>query len=714
MRHRILRALFWLGAAAAALVVVGLTAAWLYSRTESFRSLLGARALAALGESIDGEVAFDGLDGSIWRSVRIRGLSVRQNGREVLAAPVVTIRISLLRQALAFLFSRRLHVAEIAVRQPVIRALQDARGEWNLASLVKKKKPDEPRTRSVSVFLDRIRIDGGRIDARRADGREARIDRIILDGSAALLPSGAEADLAGLDFLLHAGGFPDSRWEGALSYDGSHAAPAVELRRLAVRTEKSQIELAGTVKDFAAPVTSLRLELKKVAAEEIRIFLPALPLSQDFSGSLSAEGPRSATKIAGALAAADGRVKTSLVVDWSRGEPRLQGDVEAERVVLDKIFALGRSGGAVTGRVSLGGGLKNLQATAAAEVADLKIEGWRLGLARLSGNLKDRRLALQADAKGRPGGARLQGQVDFAGPWSYELALAARDFDLQKTAADGAAAPAVARVSADVRLKGRGRDARTAEAEAGATLLPSRLGAVPRAEGEAALKLRGGALVIDALRLRSEDATLAARGRIGLVETSPASQLTYTVRAKEIRPWLALAGVQGSGRVDVDGTAAGALASPRLEGKAELANASVAGNSLQSGSVRWTLSDVGGAKMAGQVRAAATGAEVGVPFRALELSVGLKGKAPTLAQVDLAAEDRERRSHRLKAEVSYFPERVEALVQELSLQLAGGVWRNPGPARVVVRGKTADVDGLALQRGAQAIRAQGKIGLEGN
>jgi autotransporter translocation and assembly factor TamB len=712
MRRSFTRIMLWIGAGLAAFIAVGLAAVWIYSQTDSFRALVRNQALAALNENIEGEVAFDSLTGSIWRAVEIHGLSIKQNGAEVLAAPVVTIRLSLLRQAIAFLYSSHLHVSAIDIRSPAVLAIQNQNKQWNLASLLRKKKPDEPEKRSISVFLDGIKIAGGKIEARFADGRVARVAEFVFDGSAALLPEGIRADAARLDFLLSTTGFPDARWQIALSFDGA-GPPSAEIRRLSLRTLISEIEAIGNIKNFAQPVANLKLNIKKAAAEEIKTLLPSLPLREDFAGEFSVEGPLNELKIDGHAAFADGKLRAAAVVDLSRSAPRFRGAVQAERVVVDKVFTVA-AGATVSGSAAFNGtSAADLQAKADAQVSDLRVQGWQVGVMNVSGTLKDNVVTLSSDSKSSAGQAQLQGRIALTNPPTYDLTVKARDFDAQKVARDPKTVPVAARLNADLTIKGRGTDPKKAEADVRLALMPSRVGQVALAEGAAAAKLRGGVLYLDAARLRSEDTTVTARGRIGLFETKGDNQITYQLHAKEIRPWLALAGLQGGGSVDADGSAAGALANPRLDGKAKFANLSLAGNTFQSGTLNWSVIDVTGAKLAGRIRAAANGAEVGIPLRTLEANVALQGKEPIAAQIDLAAQDREQRRHRLRAAARYFPDRIETQLQELSLAMPSGAWRNAKPAQIVVRGKTADIDELVLQRGNQTVRASGIVGLQG-
>jgi translocation and assembly module TamB len=708
------RIALWFGVALVAVIVIGLVAASMYTKTESFRNLVRAQALAALAETVNGEVTFDTLTGSIWRSVEVHGLSVKQNGEEVLAAPLVTIKMRLLRQAIAFFYSSPLHVREIEIREPRVLAIQNSSKEWNLASLIKKKKPDEPERRTVSVFVDAIRVAGGNVEARFTDGRVARIGELALDGSAALLPEGMKADAAKLDFLLSTQGVPDIRWQSALAFDGRDASPSIEARRISLRTPKSVIEVSGRVEDFAEPVVNLKLNIKKAAADEIKSLMPSLPLREDFAGSLDVDGPRSAMRIAGNLAFADGRLRTKTVVDLTQGAPRFRGDAETERLVVDKVFALGTSGGTISGRSSFAGtSAADLQAKADLQVTDLRVQGWQVGLVKVSGTLKDKIVSLSGDAKGSAGQAQLQGRVALSDPMTYDLTVKARDFDAQKIASDKKTVPVAARLNGDLSIKGRGTDPKKADAEARLALLPSRVGQVSIADGAAAGRLRGGVLYLDSVRLRAQDATLTAHGRLNVSASNADNQITYQLRAKEIRPWLALAGIDGGGSIDADGSAGGALGNPRLEGKAKFANLALAGKTFQSGNLAWTAIDVTGPKLAGRVRAVASGAEVGIPLRTLEANVAFQGKEPIAAQIDLAAQDRDQHHHRVKATARYFADHIESQIQDLSLQLASGTWRSAKPAQVVIRGSTANIDDLLLQRGAQTVHASGTVGLQG-
>src|SRR5437773_1474575 len=85
--------------------------------------------------------------------------------------------------------------------------LQDQETGWNLAHLLKPSdQPQEPQT--LAIFLDRLKIEGGRIEARPAGSEEVHLTALALDGNLALLPSGTQAEVATLNFSLARAGAP--------------------------------------------------------------------------------------------------------------------------------------------------------------------------------------------------------------------------------------------------------------------------------------------------------------------------------------------------------------------------------------------------------------------------------------------------------------------------------------------------------------------------
>ena len=714
MRAKILRLTRWIIIGLTSLFAMLLLGVWFYTQTEGFRSLLREQVLAALRSSVNGEVTFEEASGSVWRQLHFRRLSVRQNGVEVLSAPEISVRISLLRQVFAFLLSSRFYIAEVEIVEPKVKLIEDKEKGWNIASLFKTSdQPQEPS--AVSIFLSHIKIEKGQIDARLADESEAHLMALSLDGSLKLVPAGPQVDLASLDFSLSRQGLPELQWKSALSYDATGAPSVLNLRRIDLQTSGSQLRLSGKVQDLSAPTLALNLELKKIAANEIRKLLPSLPLQQDLSGALHVTGPLSAFQLAGNISAPDGQLIPSVLGDLTQKQPRFRGTLQVKDFVADRVLGISNLSGKWNGQASFQGtSLEDAQGSVRASASGLLVQGWQMGDLGLEGNLANKKVALTADVTGKNGQARLQGRMVLSETPAYEMTLKARNLELAKAREKGSPVSDSANINLDAWVKGRGISLKKIDSSAELTLLPSKIGSIQISQGRGTGALRQGRLTLQEFRLLANDASLTARGELGALEEGPKGKMIYTLRANNLTPWLALAGLKGRGGVNLDGTASGSIKSLRLEGKANLSNLQLAAYSLQSGSVSWTLAEVGGPQPHGQIKVATKGVEAGMRLQRLEADLSLKGMEPMEVQTALVAEDSEKHVHRLKGRGNYYsPEQIDFLVQELALHLSNGIWRTPQQAHLVWRDKRISVDDLSLQRGAQTVRARGVLGSQG-
>ncbi|MGH7774291.1 MAG: translocation/assembly module TamB domain-containing protein [Candidatus Binatia bacterium] len=714
MRPKIVRlVVFLVNGLVSVLMAAGLVL-WFYTQTDNFRGLLHDQALIALQDSVNGEVSFERISGSIWTELHFHDLTIFQNDAEILSTPQVTVKVDLFRQAISFFLSSSLHIDKIEIREPWIRLAEDKEQGWNIISLFKKADEPEESPR-VSVFLDQIKTDGGRIDVRMADGREAVLAAISLAGRLSLLSSGIKADLDVLDFSLASKGIPDTRWSSVFSYEATDSLSSVDLRRLDLRTGGSHVRISGKVRDLAAPNMAVTVELKKAAAEEIRKLLPTLSLQQDLHGNLQLSGPLSAFQIGGLLNARDGELHASVLADLTRTPAWFQGTIETKHFVVDRVLKVSNLSGKVNGKASFkGASLETAEGSARAQVSGLFIQGWQIGDVALSGNLANKKVALTGEARGKGGQASVEGKITLDTIPAYEATLQFRNLNVQKIKADSQSALLDATVNLNAWVKGRGTSLESMDTGAKVNLLSSKVGPVAISEGRASAALRDGRLTLQEVRLFAGDTTLSAEGQIGVLQQQPHGKIDYSLRSKNVAPWLELAGLKGKGGANLNGTASGELKALRLQGKANLSNFQVAGSSFQRGTVTWALTDVGTSQPRGAIKASANGLNTAVRLQTLEATVDLKGMNPADIAADVTAQDYDKHVHRLKAHARYLPERLDLLLHELSLQFPTGVWRTPQQARLVVRGKTVTIDDLLLQSGTQNVRAKGVVGLEGS
>ncbi|MGH7844016.1 MAG: AsmA family protein, partial [Candidatus Binatia bacterium] len=679
MRSKILRLTLWITGGIAALLIAVVLCAWFYSRTDHFRALLQEQALAALRNSVNGEVNFERLTGSVWRELDFHKVSIRQNGIEIISIPKLSVTFSLMRQALSFAFYSSLHVARIEITEPAVRLIQDENREWNIHSLLKRPdKPEEPP--KLTIFLNQIELKNGRIDAQLADGKSVNLTSISAEGNVGLLSTGVKADVPALNFSLASEGIPPVQWTSVFAFQATDSTSLLDLRDLRLRTAESQLRLSGEVRDLAKPDMALSLEVNRVSAAEAKLLLPDLPVRQDLSGLIKITGPSSALRLTGSLRFPDGTLHTSVLADLTKTQPQVQGTVEAKDFVLDKVLSIPDLSGNLNGRTTFQGrSWETAQASSRASVSSLVAGGWQLGDLNLAADLKDQKIALDTKLTSENGQARMEGQIALGNDPAYEATVTVRKLDVKKMAKQ-VAVPIAAEVNLDAWIKGRGTDLAGLDASGNITLLPSRLGSVEGLQGKVMGTLRQGILTLNEVKLVSNGTTLNAQGKISAGTKAPNGKITYRVRAQEIAPWTALAGLEGKGSIDVDGSATGSLKALALEGKANLSKLQVAGSSLQSGSVAWKLSGVGGSRPRGKIKVVSRDIYAGIPLRTLEGDLSLDGIEPMNIQASLVAEDREKHNHRLRGRARYSSDYVDFVVDQLTLHFANGEWRTAQPA----------------------------------
>ena len=721
MPRKLLRWLSWSVLGLFVLLVIVVLGVGYYARTPQFRGLLRERILAAAKDALNGELQFKEITGSVWRDLEFHDFAIVQDGERVLSAPLVSIDVGLLGQVITFLSSSTIRIGQIEIVEPELRLVQDQEKNWNVAKLVKKsdepeqvKKDNEPeQPRSVTISLRNIHIKDGKLQARAADGKEARITALSGEADIDLPPSGAEVNLNKLGFALSSAGVPDSTWSTALSLKQSDKASSLEIKQLDIATPRSRLNISGTVDDFSSPTTKLSVDLSRLSAEEIKQLSPAVPLREDIAGRIRASGPLSALQVSATFTAPSGEIVTSTVADLKADKPQLQGRLELKEFIVERVLALSGVKGKVNGQVAFkGGSLDDAQASLQGRVSGLAFQEWTLGQMALSSQLQNRRVAFTAQSEEKNGTAELKGAVVLSETPSYEANLRTRSFDLQKIAAQRPEVPA-AKINLDAWVKGRGTKPETLQAETRLTLDGSQISGIQLDQARAEGSLRNGTLVLKEVRLSADGSTLNANGTIASMAKNAKGRITYVLNAKDINPWLKLAGIDAGGSLRVDGSIAGSLQAPQLDGKANFNQLQMAAHRVQSGALRWTLAGTGDNSWRGKIDLATQHVTAGISLPSIEAHVNVEGTRPVALTAAIVARDVDQRVQRVNGRVTQSGERTEIGLQQLSLQLPDGTWRNPRPARFLVAGKNITVDELVLQREAQTLSIKGAFGLQG-
>src|SRR5947199_341152 len=314
MPKKLLRWVSWSVGILLVLVFVAALGVHYYTRTPQFRALLRAKILAAANDALNGELRFKEITGSVWRDLEFHDFAIVQNGETILSAPVVSIDVGLWGQVIAFLSSSTIRIGQIDIVEPELKLVQDEEKNWNLAKLVKKQdKPEEAgqQPQSMTISLRNIRIKDGKLQARTADGKEARITALSGEADIDLPPSGPEINLNKLGFALSSSGVPDSTWSTALSLKQNDKTSSLEIKGLSIATARSRLDISGTIDNFSSPITKLSLDLTRLSAEEIRQLSPAVPLREDIAGRIRASGPLSALQVSATFTAPIGQMTLS-------------------------------------------------------------------------------------------------------------------------------------------------------------------------------------------------------------------------------------------------------------------------------------------------------------------------------------------------------------------------------------------------------------------
>jgi translocation and assembly module TamB len=685
--------------------VVGLG---LYTRTDHFQRWLREQTLAALQTLVNGEVSLEGVSGSVWEEIRLHGLSIRQNGVEVLSLPQGTVAVHLLAQLRSLIRSSSVQIAQVTLTEPVVRLVQEPEAGSNITHLL--KPAEEPST--LSIFLSHVSIQNGQVEIRPTEGNEAKVTDLSLDGNLALLPSGMRAEVTSLAFTLATAGVPEVHWDSSLAYEDSGGLDRLSVQRLDLRTTLSHVQLSGSVDNLTAPILALTTTVEKLATADIAAFLPTPRLQQDIAGTVQVTGPLSALQVDASLAAQDGRVTTAIAADLSQTPPDAKGTLHVEHFVVDKVLYLPDVAGEVSGQVAFQGtNLETMLSEFNVYGSRLLVSGRPIGDLSLTGNLTKGQVAFTAETKGKAGYVYAQSQVTLGELLAYEMTLTARNLDTAQVTGDKM--PPAANVNFDAWIKGTGTTLETVDGAVKLTLLPSKLGTVTLTQGQIAGTLRKGQLTLDKGILLANDTTVNVQGQLGGLQGTPHSKLSYSVLTKNIAPWLALAGIAGEGAINLSGTASGALTALSVEGKVTLADFGVGTNTLQNGTVTYTLTGVGGPQPRGRVSAALQGVQAGLRLRSVSADLALAGLQPVEVQAEITAQGEEVRALRLKTQTHYDPERLEVLVQELALQLPTGMWQTPQQPHLVLRDGALSIENFSLQRAEQIVSVTGMLAQQG-
>jgi len=711
MFKKLWRWLFWSLAIFLLLVLVTAVGIRFYARSEHFDALLRTQIVSAVNESLNGKIQFQKLSGSLWRGLSFHEVLVSQREEVILSAPVVTAEFGLLEQIYAFFSSSKIRIGKLTLTDPKLTLLRDKEHNWNILKLIKPDPTHPPD--ALSVILPTITIDNGTILMRTAEGHEARIASLMAAGRVDFLPRGTEIDIDNLNFQLDSPGLPRTALDGSLSLTTTGKTSSATVKRMAISTDESRLMVAGTVTDLSDPRLNLDLDLRKGSAKELTRFFPNLPLRQDVAAKVSVSGPFSALVLSGTLGAPDGRIVGSASGNWSASEPQFRGTLAFQNFVLHKVLALPKLKGTIHGQLDFqGSSLETVQGSTRSKISALTINHWDVGNVTVAGTLKDKVVDFAANLDETKGNAELRGNIGWSPIPRYEVTLRARSLDVRTVAGERGGLPRT-RLNVDAWIRGRGTEPNKLQADIKLTLHPSEIRDIQIREGRAEGSISDGALVVRQARFVANGATLQASGAIGSVTRPTSGKFNYDFSFSDIKPWLKLGALDGSGTAQLKGTVSGSLRAPRVTGTVTVNKVRLASSRVENGTAQWMLVGSAGNDWRGKLDLTATQVNAGIPLQSLEAQFSLDGIRPAKVRAGIVVRDSNQRVHRLKSRILYSAAQTEMTLEELTLQLPNGAWHNPEPIRLVMEENTVRVGKFLLARGKQSLTVQGSIGLQG-
>jgi autotransporter translocation and assembly factor TamB len=707
----------WAAVACGILLLIAVVGIGLFTRTDRFRELLREQVVSTLNSSFRGDVSLGRVEGSIWGHLTLYDFVLRYQGTEVLRVPKLTASY-----VLWPLLHRTVQVQRVEGFGPVAHLRQDAEGRWNVLEALATDTPEPEGATAeegtLTVLLDTVVLQNGRIDIVPAGAnRTYQLVQTSLDAQIAVLPSGLDAQVRDLTTHVVAEGLPRLRVSAVLAYAGSQEPAAVEVNVLTLDTHQSQVRLVGEITNLATLNTRAELAIRRLATADLLQLVPDWPLAQDVSGSLHLQGPLADLHGTLALTAADARVEATWQADVSQEVPQYVGTVTVSGFDLQKLVREQNLAGILRGTVQVRGAgtaIAELTGEANLHVQALRVGNWQVGDVEASGSVAQTLGKVRGKVRGDLGHATWEGETTLTEAPRYTLALSVEHLNIKRVASGEDTLASDLNLTATV--EGQGTDPQTMNARTRIDLRPSTIGPVEAQAGRLAADIAGGRVHVSEVSLSAKDATFTARGALG-IGAEAQGQLAYSLRVRDLSPWLSLVERHGTGALDLTGEAQGNMTKLHVRGTLQATAVRVGENALRSGTVSFDLNDVGQPQPSGTLNAALTGIRAGIDLQSVEATVTLPQRhTPSegiLAQIAAQARGDAAHTHRVKAEVVYRPEHTTVRLSDVSLASPVGTWRLSQPAQILYEQHGVTVEQLVMTSSDQRVAVEGKLALSG-
>jgi autotransporter translocation and assembly factor TamB len=694
----------------ALLLVAGSAAILMYTQTDGFRRMVEVKAVTAINQSITGVVSWNRVEGSLLGNLRIYGLRLSYQNRDIFRAARADLGYSLLP-----LLWGRVRITQLRAAQPWLELRKDAGGDWTLVEALSAREPSTEPSQWV-VAIDSISIEDGELILEPAASKPEgyRMRRLNLNGGVRIASGLLDAKVPRLSAWIEAQGAPQVYAQGGLIYHQTAEAESLTFEKFWLQTTQSRVMLAGTVKDFATLNADLKITLSELAAADLARFVPRWPAGINVRGAASARGPGKALDTTFSLVLAGAELSGALRADVLGDSKPFSGNVMINNLNVAKVLPDKRFAGVLDADVKISGAAANLESvkgTGKALLRSVVVNQVNVGEIALQGTFSPKVTDLTGELRGPVGQASWRSHLMLAAQPEYSVAMAVRSLDAVKLLKLNKSAPGA--LSFTGTVEGKGFDPQTMNTRANLDLMESQLGEVAVEKGKILGSISQGRIRFQQVQLQATGATLTAQGELGIDLQQP-GRLDYRLQMTDLKPWLDLIERQGSGRLEMTGSASGNLAQLQTQGTMTLQAIDLPELAVQSGRVDFNLKRKSGATLPeGNINLDLAGVRAGAPLAQVKAAVKLPPPGAETIAVTASARDHDGRVHRLVADVVHQTPALRVRARELTLSLPDGSWRLAEPATVTRLEDDYLIDRMILRNQAQVLSVAGRFSLSG-
>jgi len=697
-------------AAVAALLAIVAVAVAIVIHTAGFREFLRVRIVSYLNQTYRGRFAIGQVEGSILGSLTLRDISLGYDNSPVLSVPALRLRYRL-----APLLIGRVDIPLLMAEAPALHLARLSDGEWNLLAAFSERNP-EAQHNGFAVEIDRLALERGDITVSEPHARKYRLQDARIEGAAEFGPSGNRVALNQLGTRIIAPGLPDTVLQGGLAYsDIGNPAGSIRVSDLSLKTRDSGVTVNGAVRDLSTKSVDATVTIKRLAATDVDALMPPVGLARDLSGRVRIVGDTlAALRIEATISAGGSHLDAHILANLARPEPIYNADARLEALNLRELLKAANwrtvPGGVISGTVRVSGRGKDVAGVSAQTVLrdqGVSVNGWMIGDLSLTAGFERSVATLNATLASGKGRASVEGKIYTVGRTSYQLRLAVNQLELRRVAGNARIPAGNLNFTADV--DGAGLTPSAMRTTARISLLRSVIGPAAIDRGQLDARISGGILRIVSGDLKAQQSTLSVRGEIAFA-TEQRGALHYVADLRNLAPWLALAGRQGGGSVNLVGDAAGNLHRLRVSGSAKLSALRFEKYSADQGKLTYDLDGTAQLNtIRGRIALALTDLRAGIELKSIAAQIRLQPGQAETAYVSMDATQTASRAGTLAAEVNYQPSRISVNLRRLALATDAGTWRLHGSAGIIREDGKLSIRGLRLDNGDQRVSIDGVL-----